>query len=160
MAGMREALAFALAFGGAAAAAAGPVPRAQVEAALPRIEAMARETHKFESHYVFRLLGSSDFSDPVWRDRSPLYHVDAVRAPLLLMQGEADEVVPPSQARTMYDALADAGRPVCLVTFPGEGHGFRKAASIQQAWADELGFYGAVWGLHTDGGAQVDVENL
>lgn len=124
------------------------------------LEAMARETHKFESHYVFRLLGSSDFSDPVWRDRSPLYHVDAVRAPLLLMQGEADEVVPPSQARTMYDALADAGRPVCLVTFPGEGHGFRKAASIQQAWADELGFYGAVWGLHTDGGAQVDVENL
>lgn len=124
------------------------------------LAAMARDTHKFESRYFFRLLGSSDFSDPVWGQRSPVDHVDAIHAPLLLMQGDADRVVPPSQARSMYDALASSGHPVCLKVFEGEGHGFRKASTIRAAWADELGFYGRVWGLDTDGGAVVDVENL
>lgn len=124
------------------------------------LRALARETHKFESHYANRLLGSSDLSDPVWDDRSPIHHVDGIHAPLLLLQGADDKVVPPTQARTMYEALEEQGRAVAMVVFEGEGHGFHRADTIKRAWAIELGFYGAVWGLATDGGADVDVANL
>jgi len=48
---------------------------------------------------------------------------------------------------------------VAMVTFEGEGHGFRKAATIRTAWATELGFYGQVWGLSTLGGVDVQIEN-
>ncbi|MCI1641049.1 MAG: prolyl oligopeptidase family serine peptidase [Actinomyces sp.] len=122
--------------------------------------ALARDTHKFESRYAFRLVGSSDPSDPVWRERSPLFHIDKIAAPLLLLQGSEDAVVPPAQARSMHDALVAAGRRTALVVFDGEGHGFRRAETIRQAWAVELGFYGEVWGFEPDGGAEVEVANL
>jgi len=124
------------------------------------LRALARDTHKFESRYACRLLGSSDTSDPVWQERSPLFHVDAISAPLLLLQGSDDTVVPPAQSEQMRDAMVANGRPVALVVFDGEGHGFRRADTIKQAWADELGFYGAVWKLSVDGGADVAVANL
>lgn len=123
------------------------------------LRSLVRETHKFESHYAFRLLGSSDLSEPVWEERSPIDHLEDISAPLLLLQGEDDRVVPPSQTRRLHDALRDSGRKVAMVTFPGEGHGFRKAGSIKIAWATELGFYGEVWGLRTDGGTEVVIEN-
>lgn len=121
---------------------------------------LARETHKFESRYAFRLVGSDDLSDPVWEERSPLSHVDRITAPLLLLQGEKDRVVPPSQAKAMRDALARNGRSVATVFFPDEGHGFTKAPNIQVSWAAELGFYGQVWKLDTDGGMDVEILNL
>ncbi len=124
------------------------------------LRALARDTHKFESRYAFRLVGSSDLEDPVWDERSPLHHIEATSAPLLLLQGAEDHVVPPAQAHVMYDALDSAGKPVSLIIFDGEGHGFRKAETIKQAWAAELGFYGKVWGLDTDGGTDVEVANL
>lgn len=121
---------------------------------------LVEETHKFESHYMYRLVGSTDLSDPVWDERSPIKHIDQVEAPLLLLQGEDDKVVPPSQARTMEAALAEAGRPVAALYFEGEGHGFRKAETIHAAWGSELGFYGKVWGFDTDGGLDVAIANL
>lgn len=124
------------------------------------LRALVRETHKFESQYAFRLVGSSDLSDPVWDQRSPIDHIENIDAPLLLLQGADDHVVPPSQTRALHDALRDAGHPVAMVTFEGEGHGFRKAATIRTAWATELGFYGRAWGLSTVGGADVRIENL
>ena len=124
------------------------------------LRALARDTHKFESHYAFRLVGSDDLTDPVWDQRSPVTRVEDIHAPLLLLQGADDAVVPAAQAQSMYDALESAGRPTALVVFPGEGHGFRRADTIKRAWATELGFYGAVWGLSPDGAADVDVANL
>lgn len=121
---------------------------------------LVAETHKFESHYMFRLIGTNDLSDPIWDERSPISHIGDVSAPLLILQGEDDKVVPPSQARTMEKALLDAGRPVAALYFEGEGHGFRKADTIHRAWSSELGFYGKVWGFSTDGGADLSVPNL
>lgn len=124
------------------------------------LRAVAEQTHKFESHYPFRLLGTDDLSDPVWEERSPLFHTDRITAPLLLLAGAKDPVVPPSQATAMFEALRDAGVPTAMHIFENEGHGFRHAENIKFAWEAELGFYGKVWGFAPDGAAEIEVENL
>jgi dipeptidyl aminopeptidase/acylaminoacyl peptidase len=119
---------------------------------------LADETHKFESHYLDGLVGD----DPdAWSDRAPAEHVDAITAPLLILQGEEDTVVPPSQAERMVAELDAAGSPYAYVTFPGEQHGFRRAASIRRALDVELSFYAQVWGFEpADAIAPVEVHHL
>lgn len=124
------------------------------------LKMLEAETHKFEAGYSFRLLGSSDLSDPVWEDRSPLFHIDEITAPLLLLQGAEDRVVPPSQAHAMYDALVAKGNAVALKIYEGEGHGFRRATTIRDAWAAELAFYSRVWGLDVEVESDLVVTNL
>lgn len=117
-------------------------------------------THKFESHYDQFLIGSDDLSDPVWAERSPINKVDQMHAPLLLLQGSEDKVVPPSQAESMFEALRDSGRPVALRLYPGEGHGFHSAANIKDSWESELSFYSQVWKLGAKVPVNLDIENL
>ena len=108
---------------------------------------MARTTHKFESRYIHTLVGATDTEDPVLAERSPISHVSDIHAPLLLLQGSEDPIVPADQATTLYRAVADQGLPVALEVFQGEGHGFRSAANIHRALEAELSFYTQVWHL-------------
>jgi dipeptidyl aminopeptidase/acylaminoacyl peptidase len=63
--------------------------------------------------------------DPEWnRKISPLYHVDAIRAPLLIVQGKNDPRVTLANADAMVAALRKAKREVTYVVYPDEGHGF------------------------------------
>jgi dipeptidyl aminopeptidase/acylaminoacyl peptidase len=63
-------------------------------------------------------------------ERSPIYHVEKATTPLLIMGGDADPRVSPTQSMEMYRALKSLGRaPVRLVRYPGEGHGNRRTAS-------------------------------
>ncbi|PID79641.1 hypothetical protein CSB20_09565, partial [bacterium DOLZORAL124_64_63] len=60
-------------------------------------------------------------------ERSPVYHADQCRTPLLILHGDSDPRVHPSQSQEMYRALKMAGHPaVRLVWYPGEGHGNRR----------------------------------
>lgn len=62
--------------------------------------------------------------------RSPLRHVEQARTPLLIVHGEDDPRVHPSQSLMLYRYLKLLDRaPVRLVLYPGEGHGNRKAAA-------------------------------
>ncbi len=63
-------------------------------------------------------------------ERSPLKHAAKGTTPLLIMGGDADPRVSPTQSMEMYRALKTHGKaPVRLVRYPGEGHGNRRAAS-------------------------------
>jgi dipeptidyl aminopeptidase/acylaminoacyl peptidase len=117
---------------------------------------LAAETHKFESRYVDGLVGG----DPrAWSERAPITHVHAITAPLLLLQGEEDQIVPPSQAERLVEGLEATGTPYAYVTFPGEQHGFRRGASIRRALEVELAFYAHVWGFEpADGSAPLEVR--
>ena len=65
-----------------------------------------------------------------FRERSPVYHVDKARTPLLILHGRDDTRVPPSQSLELYRLLKTVGQtPVRLILYPGEGHGNRRAAS-------------------------------
>ena len=63
-------------------------------------------------------------------ERSPLYHVQEAKTPLLIAHGREDTRVHPSQSLQLYRALKLLGRtPVRYVRYPGEGHGYRRRAS-------------------------------
>jgi dipeptidyl aminopeptidase/acylaminoacyl peptidase len=89
-------------------------------------------TDKFESHYVSGLIPEDQLDE-----RSPVHYADQFRAPLLLLQGEADMVVPLEQAKLMEKAMKSNGHEVKLVMFKGEGHGFRKAENLRRALEEE-----------------------
>lgn len=88
-------------------------------------------TFRFEAHYSETLLGPLPQSAERYRDRSPIFHVDRIQDPLLLFQGEDDDVVPRSQSDAIVDALRQRGVPVEYHVFPGEGHGWRKPETIE-----------------------------
>ncbi len=111
------------------------------------IEVLARDTHKFESRYLERLIGPYPERRDRYRARSPIHFVDRIVCPLILFQGLEDEVVPPTQSARMAEAVRAKGLPVAYLTFAGEQHGFRRAGTIVRCLEAELAFYGAVVGF-------------
>ncbi|MFP5283958.1 MAG: prolyl oligopeptidase family serine peptidase [Actinomycetes bacterium] len=111
------------------------------------LERLAIDTHKFESRYLDGLIGPYPEAAAVYRERSPLHHLDQLNAPILLLQGADDKIVPPNQAEAMAAAARARGLPVALVLFDHEGHGFRRAESIRAAYQAELAFLGRVFGF-------------
>jgi dipeptidyl aminopeptidase/acylaminoacyl peptidase len=111
------------------------------------LEALVRDTHKFESRYLDRLVGPYPEMASLYRARSPVHHVAQLACPVIFLQGLEDKVVPPSQAEAMVDALRQKGLAVAYVTFADEQHGFRKAANMRRALEAELYFYGKVLGF-------------
>ncbi|WP_461482412.1 S9 family peptidase [Porticoccus sp.] len=109
------------------------------------LETLARDTHKFESRYLERLVGPYPEQQAVYRERSPVHHVDNFHCPVIFFQGLDDKVVPPEQALSMVKALRQKRMPVAYLPFPGESHGFRKAETIRQSLEAELYFYGRVF---------------
>jgi len=114
------------------------------------LEALARDTHKFEAHYTDWLVGPWPEAAARYRERSPIHHTERLRRPVIFFQGLEDRVVPPAQTETMAAALAARGVPHATVLFPEEGHGFRRAGNIQRALEAELWFYGRVLGFPVD----------
>jgi dipeptidyl aminopeptidase/acylaminoacyl peptidase len=123
------------------------------------IEALARDTHKFESRYLDQLVGP--VSPELYAARSPIDNLDGFTRPLITFQGLEDRVVPPSQSERIVDALRSSGVPVAYLAFEGEQHGFRRAESIVRAREAELYFYGRVLGFEpADALEPIDIENL
>lgn len=125
------------------------------------LEALATDTHKFESRYLDRLVGPYPERRDLYIARSPIHFTDRLATPLILLQGLEDRVVPPSQAEKMFAAVKAKGAPVAYVPFAGEQHGFRKAENIKRALEAELYFYARVFGFEpADAIEPVQIENL
>jgi dipeptidyl aminopeptidase/acylaminoacyl peptidase len=128
---------------------------------LSDLEFFARDTHKFESHYLDSLIGPYPEQIELYHDRSALYHLAGFTCPVIFFQGLEDKVVPPNQAEIMVDALREKGIPVAYVTYPGEDHGFRQAKHIRHALEAELYFYGRIFGFPVDAPSwPVVIDNL
>ncbi|MBN2113198.1 MAG: S9 family peptidase [Acidimicrobiia bacterium] len=125
------------------------------------LELLARDTHKFESRYLDWLVGPYPEAQETYRERSPIHHLEGIDSPVVLFQGLEDRVVPPQQAEIMAAGLRERGVPVAHLTFPGEGHGFRKAENIARTLEAELSFYGQVFGFEPAGEIEpVEVQGL
>ncbi len=123
------------------------------------LEALAKDTHKFESRYLDKLIGAYPAERLLYLERSPVHHTGRLNSPMILFQGLEDKAVPPAQAQGMFDAVRAKGLPVALLMFEGEQHGFRRAETIRRALEAELAFYGRVFGF-TPAGPAVALEIL
>jgi dipeptidyl aminopeptidase/acylaminoacyl peptidase len=125
------------------------------------LEALARDTHKFESRYLDGMVGPYPERRDLYVERSPIAHVDQLNTPVVFFQGLEDQIVPPNQAETMVEALRAKGVPVAYLPFEGEQHGFRRSENIKRSLEGELYFYGRVFGFEPAGGIPaIEIENL
>lgn len=114
------------------------------------LEALAQDTHKFESHYLESLIGPYPERADLYRARSPIHAADRLSCPVIFFHGLQDRVVPPAQADRMVAALRSCGLAAPLVLFPDEQHGFRRAENLRRALSEELCFYREVFGIRPE----------
>eukprot|EP00818_Percolomonas_sp_WS_P007141 CAMPEP_0117443574 /NCGR_PEP_ID=MMETSP0759-20121206/4764_1 /TAXON_ID=63605 /ORGANISM="Percolomonas cosmopolitus, Strain WS" /LENGTH=663 /DNA_ID=CAMNT_0005235551 /DNA_START=82 /DNA_END=2073 /DNA_ORIENTATION=- len=125
------------------------------------LELLAAHTHKFESRYLDKLIGEYPKEKDIYIKRSPIHSIDSIKAPLLLLQGDEDKIVPPEQAEVMYNTMKEKGSVVALKMFKGEQHGFRGSEAQIQSLEMELYFFSKVLGFQpADNCTQVAIENL
>ncbi|MFN6067986.1 MAG: prolyl oligopeptidase family serine peptidase, partial [Pseudanabaena sp.] len=124
------------------------------------LEALATDTHKFESRYLDSLIGKYPEQKELYVQRSPIHFTDKLSCAIAFFQGLEDKVVPPNQAEMMVEALRKKGLPVAYVPFEGEQHGFRKAENIKRALDGEFYFYSQIFGFTpADAIEAITIEN-
>jgi dipeptidyl aminopeptidase/acylaminoacyl peptidase len=116
---------------------------------------LAGDTHKFESRYLDQLIGPYPEMKSIYDQRSPINSVQNITAPLLLLQGLDDKVVPPNQSELIFNALKENCIDTAYITFEGEGHGFRQPVNNIKALNSELSFYAQVFGFVPAGNIEV-----
>jgi dipeptidyl aminopeptidase/acylaminoacyl peptidase len=109
------------------------------------VEALALDTHKFESRYLDSLVGPYPERADLYRARSPIHFAERLERPLLVLQGLDDKVVLPSQAEVMVEAVDRKGIPHAYLAFEGEGHGFRRQENVRRALEATLSFVGQIF---------------
>ena len=125
------------------------------------LEALEKDTHKFESRYSDSLVGPYPERRDLYMERSPIHFTDRISCPIIFFQGLEDKVVPPEQSVKMFEALRSKGLPTAYVPFEGEQHGFRKGETIKRALEAELYFYSKVLGFELAERVEpVHIENL
>jgi dipeptidyl aminopeptidase/acylaminoacyl peptidase len=125
------------------------------------LELLAKDTHKFESRYLDKLVGPYPERRDIYRARSPIYHVDGISSALILFQGLEDKVVPPNQSEKIFQSVKAKGLPVAYIAYEWEQHGFRRAENIKRSYEAELYFYSKIFQFNlADQIEPVMIENL
>jgi dipeptidyl aminopeptidase/acylaminoacyl peptidase len=125
------------------------------------LEALARDTHKFESRYLDRLIGPYPERRDLYIERSPIHFTDRLNCAMIIFQGLEDKVVPPNQAEKMVEAVRAKNLPVAYLAFEGEQHGFRQAENIKRVIEAELYFYSRIFAFELAQPTEpVKIENL
>ncbi|MFC9543133.1 prolyl oligopeptidase family serine peptidase [Streptomyces sp. NPDC056956] len=114
-------------------------------------------THDFESHYLESLIGPRAEVPARYEERSPIAHAEKLTVPFLLLQGLDDVICPPAQCERFLARLAGRQVPHAYLTFPGEGHGFRRAETMVRALEAELSLYNQVFGLGAPDAAPLEL---
>jgi acetyl esterase/lipase len=72
-----------------------------------------------------QVFGTADKNSDMVKRASPITWVSSDDPPFLILHGEKDTLVPPSQSKILYDRLVAAGVPATLVIVENAGHGFQ-----------------------------------
>jgi dipeptidyl aminopeptidase/acylaminoacyl peptidase len=96
---------------------------------------LAATTHRFESRYLDRLVGTLPEHADRYSARSPVTRAPEIGVPVLVLQGADDKVVPPAQAQLLVDSMRAAGGIVEQHVYEGEGHGFAKESTVVDSYA-------------------------
>src|SRR5207249_5573691 len=79
-------------------------------------------THRFEKHYLHSIVGPLPEAAAHYRDRSPVNGADRITSPPLILQGDADAVVPVAQSRAIAQRRQTLRRRVERHEYEGERH--------------------------------------
>jgi dipeptidyl aminopeptidase/acylaminoacyl peptidase len=93
--------------------------------------AIINETFKFEAHYYDSLIGPFPEEKEKYINWSPINHIGKIRTPIILFHGDSDPVVPSSQSEEIVDALTANHVPYHYQLFKDEGHGWKKAETLE-----------------------------
>ena len=85
--------------------------------------------------YTEMQIGHPAFNRKVYLDGSPIYQVENVQKPVLLLHGLEDQVVPPQASEEWVEALRRAGKTFEYKTYAGEPHGFLQRATQMDSYA-------------------------
>ncbi|KAJ7482688.1 alpha/beta-hydrolase [Mycena latifolia] len=118
------------------------------------IAELYRMAPKLQLFYPALLLGGSPEEVPdVYRARSPLFHAEKIKTPVLLAHGKQDPVIPVEQTDSIADEIKKHGGHVEYLRFEDEGHGFRRAATIRLVQERQLALFEKVFGFGSAAGA-------
>ena len=91
--------------------------------------------------FLTSFLGADFAAHPeVWRDASPIFHVAKSNAPILIIHGTHDEMVPFSQAEELNDALTKAGATVKFLPLDSD-HMFHEPGPHRQLALETQAFF-------------------
>ena len=90
--------------------------------------------------YWNRFMGAERLGDRSLDERSPAHLAERADAPILLLHGRDDTVVPIEQSRNMAAALRRADKPVEFIELPGEDHWLSRAETRQRMLAESMRF--------------------
>ena len=108
---------------------------------------LAATTHRFESRYLDRLVGTLPEHADRYRERSPVTRARDITVPVLVLQGADDKVVPPAQAQLFVDSMRTAGATVDHHVYDGEGHGFSRADTVVDSF-ERIDRFLTQWVVH------------
>lgn len=109
------------------------------------LEALMKDTHKMEKHYLDRLIGPYPEDKALYKERSPIHHTEHLQHPIIFFQGGKDPVVSRAQSEHMYEALKKKHIPSAYLLFEEESHGFTRSETIKTCFAAELLFYSKIF---------------
>ena len=92
------------------------------------------------TRYWQRFMGAAGPKDPSLAAISPALQASRAEAPILLLHGKDDTVVPHEQSVIMADALKKAGKPTELISIPGQDHDLTRTATRLQMLESSMTF--------------------
>ena len=90
--------------------------------------------------FLARWIGDVERDREKLVERSPITHIENVRCPMLILQGENDPRVPKEESDQVVERLRGLGRRVEYVVYPGDGHGFTNRANAEDAYGRIVDF--------------------
>ena len=97
-----------------------------------------QNNHRYDIYGQGRY-GTNPFDDPdLYREQSPITHVESMNTPLLYLHGVQDGSVEYLQGMELYNALRFLGKPIIFLSYPDEGHNLRR-------YENQLDFTRRLW---------------
>ena len=86
-------------------------------------------------------MGTPEENKDLYRRLSPVYHLEKVVRPLLVLHGTSDVNVPFLESVRLVDEMTKLNKPVEFVMYPGEFHYFHRAHVLRDAWTTVERFF-------------------
>lgn len=85
-------------------------------------------------YYTEKMIGHPAKNREAYYDGSPIYQVENIQSPVLILHGLEDDIVPPEASEDWVEALRHADKTFEYKTYAGETHGFLKRVTQMDAY--------------------------